>query len=165
MIFVTLGTNEARFDRILHALDALEIDEELVVQCGASAVRPRNARNLEFLPFDELTDEVRRARVVVMHAGVGSIMVALAAGKRPVVVPRLQRFGEAVDDHQLLLARRLAAAGLVESIEDLTLLPAAIAADAGSSPPPHPAAELLDDLRDYLRLHVQPAAGALAHTP
>ena len=51
---------------------------------------------------------IRDARVVVTHAGVGSAMVSLANGKRPVVVPRRKSFAEAVDDHQLQLGRRLA---------------------------------------------------------
>ncbi len=61
---------------------------------------------------------VRAARVVVTHAGVGTIMVALANGKRPVVMPRLSRFAEAVDDHQLGLARRLSEADFVTLVED-----------------------------------------------
>jgi len=48
------------------------------------------------------------ARVVITHAGVGSIMLALAAGKKPIVAPRLYRYGEHVDDHQTEIARAFA---------------------------------------------------------
>lgn len=126
MIFVTVGTNEAPFDRMLEALDNVEVDDKLVIQCGASTVRPAGAECVEFLSFDELVDLVRAARLVVTHAGVGSIAVALANGKRPIVVPRRVAFGEAVDDHQLAFARRFAASGQVKLVEDLTDLPAAI---------------------------------------
>ena len=68
MIFVTTGTCEP-FDRLLHAVDAASIDEELVVQHGFSPVRPHGARCVEFLPFAELVELVREARVVVTHAG------------------------------------------------------------------------------------------------
>ena len=51
-------------------------------------------------------------------AGVGSVMVALANAKRPIVVPRRKSFGEAVDDHQLQLGRRFAEAGLVTLVEE-----------------------------------------------
>ena len=104
MIFVTVGTNEARFDRLLQAFQPSPPDEELLVQHGPSGVRPPGATCVDYLPYDELVATVRRARVVVTHAGVGSIMTALANGKRPIVVPRLRRFDEAVDDHQLQLA-------------------------------------------------------------
>jgi UDP-N-acetylglucosamine transferase subunit ALG13 len=118
MIFVTVGTNEARFDRLLHSVDALTVDEEIVVQCGSSPLRPSNADCVDFLHFDDLVEHVRRARAVVAHAGVGTVLVALANGRRAIVVPRLQRYGEAVDDHQLGFARRLHEVGLVHLIED-----------------------------------------------
>jgi UDP-N-acetylglucosamine transferase subunit ALG13 len=119
MIFVTLGTNEARFDRLAHAVARLDVHEEVVVQHGHSAaVGPPGATLVDFLAFDELVDHVRRARVVVTHAGVGSIMVALANRKRPVVVPRRKAHGEAVDDHQLQLGRRFSSVGLVTLVEE-----------------------------------------------
>ena len=61
--------------------------------------------------------------------------VALAHGRRPIVVPRLHRHGEAVDDHQVHFARRLEAAGLATVVEDLDQLPRLIGAQ---QPPPAP---------------------------
>ena len=132
MIFVTVGTNEAQFDRLIGAFATLEVDEKLVIQCGASSVRPSGAECVDFLSFDEMVAHIRAARLVVTHAGVGSVAVALANGKRPIVVLRQVRFGEAVDDHQLAFARRFAADGQVRLVEDLDEL-AAVLADSGES--------------------------------
>jgi UDP-N-acetylglucosamine transferase subunit ALG13 len=156
VIFVTVGTNEATFDRLLHAVEALPEGDEIVVQCGASSVRPSNAaRCYEFMPFDDLVDEMRRARVVITHAGIGSIMSALACGKRPVVVPRLARYREAVDDHQLPVALRLEDSGLVTVIEDLSTLGAAVTAASDSVDIAVGADErLVHELRDYIAAHV-----------
>ena len=132
MILVTVGTNEAPFDRLVAAIGQLTPHEEVVVQCGSSALRPSGATCVDFVPFDELLDLVRRARVVVTHAGVGSIMVALSQGKRPITVPRLSRFREAVDDHQLAFARRLASRGFVTLLEDESKLSSAIDDDHAS---------------------------------
>lgn len=118
MIFVTVGTNEAPFDRLIRAVGELPWSEEVVVQYGASVVRPHAAALVDFLPFEDVVEHMRRARLVITHAGVGSVMVSLANGKRPVVVPRRKPFGEAVDDHQLQLGRRFAEAGLVTLVED-----------------------------------------------
>jgi UDP-N-acetylglucosamine transferase subunit ALG13 len=156
VIFVTVGTNEAAFDRLLEAVETLPADREIVVQCGASSVRPSNAASCyEFMPFDDLVDEMRRAHVVITHAGIGSIMSALACGKRPVVVPRLVRYREAVDDHQLPVARRLEDSGLVTVVEDLSTLAAAVTA-AGDSVNVTVGADerLVHDLRDYIAAHV-----------
>ena len=81
---------------------------------------------MDFLSFDELNDHVRQADTVITHAGVGSIMVALSQGKRPVVVPRLQRFGEAVDDHQVQVATQLDRSGRVRAVLDLADLGRAV---------------------------------------
>ena len=148
MIFVTLGTQAYPFDRLLAGLDGL--DEELVVQGGVSSHRPPGAGWFDYLEYAQLVEYVRQARAVVSHAGVGSVMTAVAEGKRPLVVPRLHRFGEAVDDHQVPFARRLAEAGLVTLVEDPRGLPAALA-----DPPPLPErtaseSSLAADLRAYL---------------
>jgi UDP-N-acetylglucosamine transferase subunit ALG13 len=127
MIFVSVGTNEARFDRLLQAVDGLGAGEELVVQHGPSPVRPAGATCFDYLSFEQMTDHLARARVAVLHAGVGSVLAALASGSRPVVVPRLQRYGEAVDDHQVGFGRRLHEEGLVVFVEDPARLPEAVA--------------------------------------
>jgi UDP-N-acetylglucosamine transferase subunit ALG13 len=131
MIFVSVGTNEARFDRLLRAVDGLGAGEELVVQHGPSPVRPAGATCVDFLSFEQMTDHFARARVAVVHAGVGSVLAALASGARPVVVPRLERYGEAVDDHQVGFARRLHDEGLVVLVEELERLPEVVAAHRG----------------------------------
>ena len=150
MIFVTVGTNEAPFDRLLAALPVLD-REELVVQHGASSVRPPGALCVSSLPYDEVLATMRRADLVVTHAGVGSVLTAVAAGKRPVVVPRLRRFGQAVDDHQLEFARQMAATGLVRIVEDPAALGPALVADEQSTQLELGASRtLVEELRDYV---------------
>src|SRR5688572_12463987 len=87
MILVTIGTSEP-FDRLLRAIAELEFDEPLVVQYGDSKTRPARARCVSFLSFDELVQLVRDARVVITHAGAGTVLACAFNGKRPVVVPR-----------------------------------------------------------------------------
>jgi UDP-N-acetylglucosamine transferase subunit ALG13 len=134
MILVTIGTNEQPFDRLVRAAAALGGDEPLLVQHGSSREPHGRGEWVDFLTFDELAERAREARVVVCHAGVGSIMLARRCGQRPVVVPRRHHLGEAVDDHQLFLARRLAESGLVTLVEDVADLPAALAAPRADAP-------------------------------
>jgi UDP-N-acetylglucosamine transferase subunit ALG13 len=152
MILVTTGTNGAPFDRLLVQLARWETAEELVVQHGPSTIRIPNARNFEYMHFDELAGLIREARIVVTHGGVGSILVALANGHRPVVVPRLARFGEVVDDHQLELARRLHDEHLVVLAAEPSTLPRLLAvldSTAAASVAPTPPA-LAAELKAYL---------------
>jgi UDP-N-acetylglucosamine transferase subunit ALG13 len=118
MIFVTVGSSKMPFDRLLRAVGELSRDRHVLVQTGASSFRPPHADHVDFMSFEELTRQLRDAELVITHAGVGSIMAALMEGKRPLVVPRRSRFDEAVDDHQVAFARRLADAGLVDLVED-----------------------------------------------
>ena len=133
-VVVTVGTNEAPFDRLVEAATRLT-DEPVMVQHGSSRVRPRGAECVDYLAFGEFDALVASARVIVTHAGIGSIAAALAHGRRPVVVPRLHRHGEAVDDHQVSFARRLEDAGLVTVVEDLDRLPEVVARSDHSAAP------------------------------
>jgi beta-1,4-N-acetylglucosaminyltransferase len=151
MILVTVGTNEARFDRLLRAAQCVGLDEDIVVQYGSCSVRPSPATLYEEVSYQELVELVRAARAVVAHAGAGIVLTSLANGKRPIVMPRLKRFGEAVDDHQLHFGRRLAARGLVTLVEDTDGLRAALADDGTCrvveiAPDP----SLIDELRSQI---------------
>lgn len=150
MIFVTVGTNEAPFDRLVEGVDALNLDEELVVQHGPSAIRPRGAECHDFLAFDQIVEFIRAARVVISHAGVGSVLVALANDKHPVVVPRLRQFGEAVDDHQLAFARRLHRDGVLTCVERREVFEHAVISGHPPASPRRRSGNLADDLNAYL---------------
>ena len=161
MIFVTVGTNEARFDRMLAAVASLDLDEPMLVQHGHSApIGSAGAELVPFLSFDAVADAIRRARVVVTHAGVGTTVVSLANGKRPIVVPRRKAYGEAVDDHQLQIGRRFAQAGLVTLVDSLDDLAAAVAADQIATVVRPTAAALAEDIRRYLDESIGAARGA-----
>lgn len=114
MIFVTLGTHEQPFDRALDLVAALARRDKVLVQHGATPPRPdlSGVEWSEYLDWAPLTNRMHDADVVITHAGVGSAVTAIRAGKKPVLVPRLARYGEHVDDHQLQLAERLADFGL-----------------------------------------------------
>jgi UDP-N-acetylglucosamine transferase subunit ALG13 len=153
MIFVTVGSSKIPFDRLLSAMEG--VNQPMVVQTGPSPVRPAGARCVPFMSFDELTAEIDRADVIVTHAGVGSIMVALMHGKRPFVVPRLRRFGEAVDDHQLPFAHRLAETGLITLVENPAELSLAVSRAGSNGAEMHGDGRLLRELSHFIRAHVE----------
>jgi UDP-N-acetylglucosamine transferase subunit ALG13 len=174
MIVVTTGTNEWSFDRLVRAAARLGGDEPLYVQYGSSKEPHGRGEWVDFISFEELEAKMRAARVVVSHAGVGSIMLARRCGHTPIVLPRLGRLGEAVDDHQLSCGRQLAGAGLVTLVEDEKDLPLAIAGGlmrhrtAGAQRPMAGAEALTADLRDCLkglgvRVDLNHRAGAASH--
>lgn len=149
MIFVTIGLT-LPFDRLLAAVDDYRGDEEVVVQCGDWGAGPLRASCVNYLPFGELVEHMRRASRIICHAGVGSVLVAMAEHKHPVLVPRRAALGEAADDHQLGFARRLADRGVATVVEDVAdLWTLSAAAPTGARPAPG-AERLSAELRDYL---------------
>lgn len=121
-ILVMLGTSRFPFDRLVAQIQAvLPADAEVIWQRGSTEV-PGHPKAPPLLPTEDLARIARSCTAVVTHAGVGSALLALQAGVRPILVPRLAVHGEHVDDHQREVAQELArgkAAVLVE-VEDLT---------------------------------------------
>jgi UDP-N-acetylglucosamine transferase subunit ALG13 len=153
VILVALGTHPQPMDRLLRELDRLvesgAITDEVVVQAAAYGYRPRHLTTHGILPADELEQLIRRADVVIGHAGPGILAAARAARRVPVVVPREKRFGEHVDDHQVRYARRLATEPGYEVVLDLGVLPGAIerARTAGFDIPPVDRSRAIEALR------------------
>ena len=116
MILAVLGTHEQPFPRAVRMADALRAtpEEELHVQHGHTPRYPGiEARWQQWYERNELGEAMLSASIVVVHGGSGSIYQALNLGLRPIVIPRLARYREHVDDHQLQLPARLAATGRV----------------------------------------------------
>lgn len=112
MVFVTVGTHEQPFDRLVRAVDALvaggTLREGVFVQTGYCTYEPEHCEWERFVPALEMRSRMEAADVVVTHGGPSSFIEAMAAGKVPVVVPRLARFGEHVNDHQEAFVRLVA---------------------------------------------------------
>ena len=107
MIFITLGSQKFQFDRLLKAVDAQvdekKISEEIFAQIGVSEYKPRNFNYKDFLNRDEFSKWQNTCDIVITHGGTGAIVGALKKGKKVIAVPRLAKYGEHVDDHQLQL--------------------------------------------------------------
>ena len=114
LIFVTVGTDHHPFDRLIDWVEGWDRpdDVELFVQHGACRV-PQGITAAPFLSMAEMEDRFLTASAVVCAAGPGTVMAARRAGCQPIVVPRLRRLGEVVDDHQQAFAELLALEGLV----------------------------------------------------
>lgn len=121
---VTLGTIPYDFRRLVERLLAiLPEDVEVTWQTGVTDVTGLPLQGRAQMPGDELEAAIRTADVVVAHAGTGSALAALGAGRCPLLVPRERAHGEHVDDHQRQIASELASRGLAlhRAVEELTL--------------------------------------------
>jgi UDP-N-acetylglucosamine transferase subunit ALG13 len=117
LIFLTVGNWHKGFDRLVEAVDNLKstnvIAEDVIAQIGHGNYHPTNLRVIDFCSPSEFVGIVAESRVVVTHAGIGTIGQALALAKPVIVVPRKASLGENVDDHQYVTARQLESEGKV----------------------------------------------------
>lgn len=109
MIFLTVGT-QFPFDRLVKAVDKAAgtngFDEQIVAQIGESSYCPENfeaAHSVEKAVFDQ---HFSKADSIISHAGMGTITMALDHRKPLLVMPRLKKYGEVVNDHQLVIAKK-----------------------------------------------------------
>lgn len=105
MIFVTVGTHEQQFNRLVKYMDELKssgkIAEEVIIQTGYSTYEPQSCTWSDFFSYKQMEEHVKNARIVITHGGPSSFIAPLRIGKVPIVVPRQSEFGEHVNDHQL----------------------------------------------------------------
>lgn len=126
MIFVTVGTHEQQFDRLIKEVDGLVkigiIKEEVFIQLGYSNYIPKYCKYSKFNNYEDMVEKTIKARIVVTHGGPGSIMLPLSLNKIPIVVPRQKQYGEHVDDHQVLFSKRLEKEGKILTIYEIEQL-------------------------------------------
>lgn len=112
MIFVTVGTHEQQFDRLVCKVDELRkihvIKEDVFIQTGYSIYEPQSCKWSEMLPYDRMKEYIANARIVITHGGPASFIAPLRIGKIPVVVPRRKEFGEHVNNHQVEFVKMVA---------------------------------------------------------
>lgn len=126
LIFVTVGTHTAPFRRLVRRMDEIAkvAREPVIIQTGATDTIPSNARYQRFFSDEDFEDLFSRSRVVVSHAGVGTILKAIQSKKPIICVPRLRRYQEHWDDHQLEICEELSRRGrlnYIANIQELSL--------------------------------------------
>ncbi|MCC9843888.1 multidrug MFS transporter, partial [Streptococcus agalactiae] len=111
MIFVTVGTHEQQFNRLIKEVDRLKgtgaIDQEVFIQTGYSDFEPQNCQWSKFLSYDDMNSYMKEAEIVITHGGPATFMSVISLGKLPVVVPRRKQFGEHINDHQIQFLKKI----------------------------------------------------------
>ena len=111
MIFVTVGTHEQSFERLIKLIDKMveekQITDKVIIQKGYTDYEPKNCESYKLIGYDEMQQYIQDARIVVTHGGPASFVAPLAIGKIPVVVPRKKEFDEHVNNHQVEFAREV----------------------------------------------------------
>lgn len=111
MIFVTVGTHEQQFDRLIQEVDRLKkenlIQDEVFIQTGYSNYIPKYCEWEKIISYEKMNQMIEESDIIITHGGPATFMGVIAKGKVPIVVPRQKKFGEHVNDHQLEFCNRV----------------------------------------------------------
>ena len=123
MVFVCTGTQVYQFNRLLKKIDELiengTIKDEVFAQIGSSDYLPRNYKYKRFISHEEFMDLQETANLVISHGGTGALIGASRKSKNIIAVPRLAKYGEHVDDHQLQIVKVLEGEGYIRAAYDM----------------------------------------------
>jgi len=122
LIFVTLGSQKFQFNRLLIELDKLveekKICNDIFAQIGYSDYKPKNYEFKEFLDREQFAEFMDKCDTVITHGGTGAIVGAVKRDKKVIAVPRLAKFGEHVDDHQLQIIDQFTNMNFIVGVKD-----------------------------------------------
>ena len=111
MIFVTVGTHEQPFDRLVKCIDKMVkegiIKEKVIMQKGYTEYEPKYCESYKLISYEDMKKYIKGARIVITHGGPASFIAPLIIGKIPIVVPRQYKYQEHVNDHQLEFTREV----------------------------------------------------------
>lgn len=115
IVFISCGTHEHPFNRMIETANRISSDYCVIFQHGHTGVTNVSDRVhcIQWIAKDDMDYLMMTSAVNIIHAGTGSIISCIKIGRRPIVVPRVARLGEHVDDHQLEIANGFEKKGLI----------------------------------------------------
>lgn len=126
LIFLIVGSQKFPFERLIREMDRLKgegvIRDEVIAQIGVCPYEPKHLTWQRFMDKETFDRNIAACDLLVTHAGEGSIMTGLLKGRKVVAVPRYARFGEHLNDHQLMIARAMERLGCLINVEEIEKL-------------------------------------------
>lgn len=123
MILVTVGSQKFQFNRLIKKIDELiedgTITQDVFAQIGVSDYKPKNYEYVDFMTQDEFEKKMDECDIVITHAGTGVIVNAVKKEKKVIAIPRLAKYAEHVDDHQIQLIEQFNELNFIEPVYDI----------------------------------------------
>ena len=126
MILVMLGTQNNSFHRLLEEVEKnIEngtIQEDVIVQAGYTKFESKNMQIFDLIPKEKLEELQEKANLIITHGGVGSIISSIEKDKKVIAVPRLGKYNEHVNDHQVEIIESFNEKGYIIGLHDVSEL-------------------------------------------
>lgn len=128
MVLLSVGTQKQQFTRLIELVlncNSLK-GEKIISQSGYTKCLDSRIESFDFIPLEEMEKYIEKADLVICHGGVGTIFSALMKGKKVIAIPRLEKYGEHINDHQIEICEELEKEGYIlyykdgiDSLDDL----------------------------------------------
>ena len=129
MVLITVGTQKQEFNRMFELVrKSKELKkEELIVQRGYTKCNnSKRIKAFDFIPLEQMEEYISKADIIISHGGVGTIFSAIKRGKKVIAIPRLEKYGEHINDHQIEICEEQEKEGYIlyykDGIDDLDKL-------------------------------------------
>lgn len=117
MILVTLGTQDKSFTRLLDSIQEQinngNIKDKVIVQAGFTKYDSKDMEIFDLIDRDKFSNLIKKCDLLITHGGVGSILTGLKNNKKVIVCPRLSKYKEHMNDHQVQIVDRFYEAGYI----------------------------------------------------
>lgn len=120
MVFVSIGTQKQDFSRILKLVEnSTELKgKKIIAQTGNTKFESNKMKCIPSVDSKKYNEYIKKADMVICHGGVGTIFEAIGNERRVLVVPRLKKYKEHINDHQLEAACELEKEGYLIVYKD-----------------------------------------------
>ena len=120
MVLISVGTQKQQFTRIFDLVKRSKrlYKEQIIAQAGHTKYDSKRIEMFDFIPLDEMDKYIEQADLVIAHGGVGTIFSAIKKGKKVIAVPRLEKYGEHINDHQIEICEELEKEGYILYYKD-----------------------------------------------
>ena len=126
MILVTLGTQDKTFKRLLEAIqkqiDNGNIKDKVIVQAGSTKFESEKMEIFDLIDREQYSKLIEDCDLLITHGGVGSIITGLKNNKKIIAAPRLAKYGEHTNDHQLQIIEKFSSSELILPLYDFDKL-------------------------------------------
>lgn len=123
MIFVTVGSQKFQFNRLLMKVDELVkkhlIEDKVFAQIGVCTYKPQYYEYVDFIDADHFSKLEDKMDIMITHGGTGAIVSAVKRRKKVIAVPRLKKYGEHIDDHQIQILREFERMRIIKACYEL----------------------------------------------
>lgn len=117
MILITLGTQDKQFTRLLNVvqeqIDKGNIKDKVIVQAGHTKYNSKDMEIFDLIDREKFSDLIKDCDLLITHGGVGSIITGLQNNKKVIVAPRLSKYDEHMNDHQIQITENFSKVGYI----------------------------------------------------